>query len=152
MVSKVMGIDRVIDGIVERLGDLEFAYLNMGMAYIKKGMLQKAIEVWENAPSINHLVDGFLGYAYAQLGDVDRTHKLIAGWENRMNQGLTSASGLALIYLGLGKTEQVFKWLEAAVLEIPASSVYTSLVHIDPIWDPLREEPRFKMIMNKMGF
>ena len=27
MVSKVMGIDQVIDGIVERLGDLECAYL-----------------------------------------------------------------------------------------------------------------------------
>ncbi len=132
--------------------NIEWPYMNIGIAYIQEGKLQKAIEALRKAPNIGHFTDGFLGYAYAQTGKIDLAKKLINGWPDRMNQGLASASGLALIYLGLGDIEQALKWIEAANLEKPAASVYTSLVHIDPIWDSLRDDSRFNDIMIKMGF
>jgi hypothetical protein len=57
---------------------------------------------------------------------------------------------LAGLQLGTGNREQALDSLEKAVAMGPAK---TSILWLkaEPVWDPLRDEPRFKEILRKMG-
>jgi serine/threonine-protein kinase len=55
----------------------------------------------------------------------------------------------ALVHLGLGEREQALQWLEKGCEqhELPLSAI-----KVHPIWDPLRPEPRFRKLLNRMRF
>ncbi len=55
---------------------------------------------------------------------------------------------VATAYLSVGNNEQALSWLEQAYKEQP--NVLTSL-RVDPIYDPLRSDPRFKNLLQRGG-
>ena len=55
---------------------------------------------------------------------------------------------LALILLGLGRTQQAVHWLEQAFEQ---GSVWSLGYRGDPILQPLRGEPRFEALLRKIG-
>ena len=65
---------------------------------------------------------------------------------------LTGADMLAhqaQLYVRVGQPEQAID-LIGRVLSMPAGGILTSAVlRIDPIWDPLRDDPRFKALLQK---
>ena len=50
------------------------------------------------------------------------------------------------VYFGMGNKEQVFAWLEKAYKSRDGTD---SL--FDPMWDPLRSDPRFKDLLRRVG-
>lgn len=52
-------------------------------------------------------------------------------------------------YIGLGDKDRAFEWLEKAYSQ--HSNVITML-KVDPIYDPLRDDPRFTNLMRRAGF
>ena len=54
----------------------------------------------------------------------------------------------ARIYAGLGDKDQAFKWLEKGYDERAAPLFY---IKVDPIWDPLRSDPRFDDLLRRIG-
>jgi hypothetical protein len=58
------------------------------------------------------------------------------------------AFSFAVIYLGLGEKDQAFAWLEKAYED--RSSLILFLKG-DPIWDPLRSDPRFADLLRRIG-
>ena len=54
----------------------------------------------------------------------------------------------ARAYCRLGDSEQAIRWLAVAV-EKPAA-FWTPYIGIDPLYDPLRKDPRFKDILNHL--
>jgi hypothetical protein len=59
-----------------------------------------------------------------------------------------SAFSFAVIYLGLGEKDQAFAWLEKAYEE---RSFLLAYLKVDPIWDPLRSDPRFADLVRRIG-
>jgi len=55
---------------------------------------------------------------------------------------------LAAVHLGLGETNQTFDLLEQAYQERTDRMIYLG---VDPIADPLRGDPRFKQLLQKIG-
>lgn len=56
---------------------------------------------------------------------------------------------LARHYAITGENKKALDWLEAALeFRIPGLVVF---IGIDPLWDSLREEPRFQEILTEMG-
>ena len=55
---------------------------------------------------------------------------------------------LALVYLGLGDRARTLDNLERA---LAADSQMLLWIGRDPMFDPLRSEPRFAALLNKMG-
>jgi serine/threonine-protein kinase len=55
--------------------------------------------------------------------------------------------GLAQIYTWTGETEQALQIIEHS-LGIPAG-ITVPLLKIDPVWDPLRKDPRFQALLAK---
>jgi hypothetical protein len=55
---------------------------------------------------------------------------------------------VALIYIGLGDSNQAFAWLDKAYEERCEYLVY---LPTDPMADPLRGDPRFPALLERLG-
>jgi len=94
-------------------------------------------------------LQGVLGYSYAISGQTQQAVSLLGALE-RMSDRKKSDCGyaLALILLGLGRTQQAVHWLEQAFEQ---GSVWSLGYRGDPILQPLRGEPRFEALLRKIG-
>ena len=73
--------------------------------------------------------------------------------EKKIRKGWASAVELAIVYLGLGETWKAVDKLEVALEEPPfARHYYFSWLKVDPIWDPVRDDPRFQHVLHRMNF
>ena len=55
---------------------------------------------------------------------------------------------VASVYVALGDKEHAFEYLEKAVDE---RAGWLAFIKVDPIWDPIRSDPRFDAILTKIG-
>jgi hypothetical protein len=68
--------------------------------------------------------------------------------KRRLEQGEGTTMSLAFLYTGLGEKDQAI-----AILERQAEQIGSNIIHfvLDPIFDPLRAEPRYQALLKKMG-
>ena len=77
---------------------------------------------------------------------VQRTPKPSA---SNLRQGDTTAYQYSTIYAQWGDTPKALEWLETAMrLHDPG----LSLLRTDPLMDPLRNEPRYRVIEERLKF
>ncbi len=57
--------------------------------------------------------------------------------------------GLAIIYALLGEKDQAFEWLEKGYQK---RSHEMAFMQAEPLYDPLRSDPRFKDLLRRMNF
>jgi tetratricopeptide (TPR) repeat protein len=119
----------------------------LGDVYAEKGMYAESIsEFLKSGNGPDSL--GHLGNAYARAGQVD------AGPQDHFAIGRACAKNgvgryeIALVYTGLGKKQEAFKWLEESFNARDVGLVY---LKIDPCLDPLRSDPRFDDLMRRVG-
>lgn len=72
--------------------------------------------------------------------------KLQAKWIDRY----VSPSLVALVYLGLGDKDNLFRWLDKSYDEGSAYLPLDIPILVDPIWDSIRSDDRFVSILQKM--
>ncbi|HYN22315.1 MAG TPA: hypothetical protein VE078_15245, partial [Thermoanaerobaculia bacterium] len=58
------------------------------------------------------------------------------------------AEYLAAAYGMLGDGDEAFRQLDRALEERSAGLIY---LHLDPLYDPLRDDPRFGVLVEKIG-
>jgi TolB-like protein/Flp pilus assembly protein TadD len=119
----------------------------LGDVYAEKGRYADAIAAFlksGNGPdSLGHL-----GNVYARAGQVAKARKTIARLEEHVRESGVGRYEIALVYAGLGKKQEAFKWLEEAYDAHDAGLLY---LKVDPCLDPLRSDPRFDDLMRKVG-
>jgi hypothetical protein len=64
-------------------------------------------------------------------------------------QKYVPAWAMAEIYVGLGEKDRAFEWLEKAYDERFAGLLAS--IKVDPIYDPLRSDPRFADLLRRMN-
>lgn len=105
---------------------------------------QKAVDLSERAPGAL----GMLGLAYA-LGDrKDEANKILNELLELNKRRYVSPAALANVYIALGKKDEAFVWLEKAFAE---RSNYLAYLKVFPILDPLRSDPRFANLVQRVG-
>jgi serine/threonine protein kinase/tetratricopeptide (TPR) repeat protein len=90
-----------------------------------------------------------LGHLYAQMGRKADALKILERFDAMSTKSFVSAYGRALVYLGLGDRQQTFAWLQRAYDE---RSNWMVWLLKDPRWDPMRGDPRFKEMIERIGF
>ena len=61
--------------------------------------------------------------------------------------GLSQALFIATIYAALNDKEMAFSWLERGL----AAGVSGAFFKDEPVWDPIRSDPRFADLLRRMG-
>jgi hypothetical protein len=95
---------------------------------------------------VNHVAA--LGYAFGRSGNRDRAHAHLQELVARGAHSHVSSMWIALIHLGLEDLDSVFRWLDRAYDERDGSLI---LIAAAREFDPVREDPRFKSLLARMG-
>src|SRR5437588_2453207 len=90
---------------------------------------------------------GLLGYAYAISGDRPKAEQILRELEAQAKRQYVNSSAFAAIYLGLGEKDKALDWLDVAY-ENQESACW--LLKVDPIYDSVRNEPRFQALVQKV--
>ena len=91
---------------------------------------------------------GLLGYCYARWGRQEEARSVVADLERLRANSYAQAIALAAVHAGLGDKDRAFEWLERALEEHCGQLAW---VRYDPVWDSLREDPRFRTLLAKMN-
>ena len=89
---------------------------------------------------------GLLGYAYAISGDRPKAEQILRELEEMAKRQYVSSTAFADIHLGLGEKEKALDWLEKSYQDQESACWY---LKVDPIYDSVRNEPRFQAILKK---
>ena len=68
--------------------------------------------------------------------------------KRRRQAGYVGPAAFVHAYLGLGEYDEVFGWFEQAFQE---QSTMLQSLKVLPLYDPLREDPRFKDLLRRVG-
>jgi len=127
------------------------AHLVLGQALEQKHMYQEAIAELEKAVSLSGgspVYMASLAHAYGVAGRQSQAKKLFDDLRNLSKQRYVSSYDLALASLGIGETDQAFTLLARAVEE---RSPRAAFLGVDPRFDGLRSDARFKELMIRIG-
>jgi TolB-like protein/Flp pilus assembly protein TadD len=89
-----------------------------------------------------------LGQKEAAIAEGKRAVELLPEAEDALT-GPKITRGLAIIYARTGEIDHALQLLEHLLI-VPAG-VTVPLLKLDPVWDPLRADPRFEALINKYG-
>ena len=90
---------------------------------------------------------GLLGYAYAISGDRPKAEQMLRELEEMAGRQYVNSTAFADIYLGLGEKQKALDWLEIAYENQESACWY---LKVDPIYDSVRNEPRFQALLQKV--
>jgi TolB-like protein/Tfp pilus assembly protein PilF len=87
------------------------------------------------------------GMIYAAQGKRTETLQIIKELEDMSGANLSQAHWIAKIYATLNEKELAFSWLERGLATGAIGVFYKD----EPVWDPLRSDPRFMDLLRRMG-
>jgi serine/threonine protein kinase/tetratricopeptide (TPR) repeat protein len=128
-----------------------FAHYALGDVCAQLGQYERAFAAFDRAialggRSANHV--GVLGYAFGLAGNRDRATTLLQELLMRAAERYVPPMWIALVYLGLSDLENLFVWLDKAYEERDGSLI---LIAAAVEFDPVREDPRFRALLGRMG-
>lgn len=89
-----------------------------------------------------------LGYVLARAGRRAEAEEILAGFEERARSGYVSPVAYAIVHIGLGNLEKALDAADRACAEHRGWVVY---LRVNPLVHPIRNEPRFKAIIERLG-
>jgi serine/threonine-protein kinase len=127
-----------------------YAHYALGLALQQKGLLDAAIAEFEKAHNLNDdpYVSGLLGHAYAMRGRRDDALKIRAQLQVESDRRYVSAYSFVIIDLGLRDNNEALRWLEKDFNDRNGWNV--GFIRVDPILDPLRGDPRFQQLAERI--
>jgi tetratricopeptide (TPR) repeat protein len=132
--------------------DERFGYTrwNLGEALYLKGDTAGAIAEYEKARALDDdpQILGLLGRVYSDTGQKDKAMQLIRELEERPKHEFVRGYIIALIYIGLGDKTKAIDYLEREYLD--HDNIDTAWIRVDPMLDPLRGDPRFEALADKI--
>jgi TolB-like protein/Flp pilus assembly protein TadD len=135
---------------VEMEPDFYYAHWQLGQALEMKGMINEAIAEYEKATRLNDdpLPLGLLAHLYAKLGKRDKALEILLRLREVSTQRYVAPYTFALIYLGLGQKDEALQFLERDYEDRDGYNI--AFVKIDRFLDPLRGDPRFEALVQKV--
>ena len=127
------------------------AYMFLGQPYVQQQRYDQAEEAFQRAVELSGRAAvslALLGHSQALAGQRDVARELLAELEEKSKHAYTSPIFFAWIHLGLGDKDLAHCWLEKAFEE---RSNWLAWLAADPRYDSLREDPRFRDLVRRVG-
>ena len=122
----------------------------LGRAYARAGRFAEAITELQEAQRLAPYaeVQAALGRTYADHGNKEEATKVLNELRGGMTDVFVSQGHVAIVLIGLGRLDEAFAALEKAEDE---RWYYGGFLKVDPYFDPLRSDPRFKALLKRAG-
>ena len=125
-------------------------YRMLGTTLALQGNLAEAERVFRDAvtlPGAGAYSKATLGWLLARSGKRAEAEQLLRELEESQAQGYVSPVAFAILHIGLGNLAAALDWAERAFDERRGWLAY---VNVNPMFDPLRNEPRFAALVRRM--
>ena len=136
---------------IQRQPKLSWARVVLGWAYEQKKSYPEALAELREAVKLDEggsFATAAFGQVLAASGDRRGALAILSDLQQRAKTQYVSAYDLALIYAGLGDKDHAFERLDQALLD---RSSFLAYITWDRRADPLRTDPRFDVVLRKMG-
>jgi Flp pilus assembly protein TadD len=122
----------------------------LGLVREQRGDHAGAVSSLEKAVSLDVNNDDLsqLAYVYGRAGRRRDAERVIGQLLARAKQGFVPGSNLAIAYSGLGARDDAFRWLDRAIED---HSEFLIMLKVDPMFDPLRSDPRYEGVLQRVG-
>jgi pentatricopeptide repeat protein len=121
----------------------------LGQAYHANGQFTEAVSEYRKAIALNDdpWAKAQLIRSLARAGQVAEARRLLSTMESDAARRYVSSASLALAYAGLGDKDKAFALLDKEVAE---RTPRPSLFAVNPLWDDVRDDPRFAELITKV--
>lgn len=138
-------------GVLEDNPDFLRAHFRLGGTYVQVGRYVEAVTHLEKALRLsnNNMRElALLGYAHAASGNEGKARELLSLLRRRSGEHYVASYNLALIHTALGEFDAALDRLEEAIEQ---KSPWLTFIKVDPRFDPIREQPRFRDVVATVG-
>jgi tetratricopeptide (TPR) repeat protein len=136
---------------IELNPDYPFTYIALGLCYIQKSLFPESIAALQKAVALSGNSTenlALLAYGYVKSGNHEKALEIIKELDKLSVRSYVSKYFLASIQAALGDKDNAFKSLESAYKERDLDLIF---LMIDPKFDILRSDPRYEMMLKKIG-
>ncbi|MCG6956919.1 MAG: tetratricopeptide repeat protein, partial [Gemmatimonadetes bacterium] len=136
--------------VLEMAPEFARAHVTLSSAYVKKGLYAEAIGEIERAMEISGDRGKLaaLGRAYAAAGRKDEAAQVVDELKDLSKERYVTPYAFTLIYASMGEKDEAMTWLRQACDQGVSDLIY---LKVDPFLDGLRDDPRFALLLNKIG-
>jgi tetratricopeptide (TPR) repeat protein len=147
---------RAADAIGESHRTLELdpayprAHLTIGLARLLEGKPEAGLESLRRSSEVSSSLSfrAFLAYGLASVGQEEEARRVLEELLSEGRESYVRAEFLAAAFGMLGDRDEAFRQLEHALEQRSAGMIY---LHLDPLYDSLRDDPRFSALVEKIG-
>jgi TolB-like protein/Tfp pilus assembly protein PilF len=127
-----------------------YAHWNLGEALYLKGDSSGAIAEYEKAASLDNdpEIQALLARAYAETGKKEQALEILRKLSQTAQHQFVRGYLFALIYIGLGDKTTAIQYLERCSQN--RENIDLNWIKVDPLLDPLRGDPQFEALVNKI--
>jgi len=133
--------------------DPSFGRAHLGIdAYMQQGRFSEALaklEEWRRLAGDGTNIRSRLVYAYGRMGQKDKARAELRKLEAMNSMSRHDPVAMVMAYIGVADNDAALRSLEKAYAE--RSNLLTAL-KVEPVYDPLREDPRFQELLRRVGF
>ena len=90
----------------------------------------------------------WLALCFALAGEPDSARVMLESSLSSSDEGYVDPSSVWPTFAALGDHDEAFSWMERA---IEAQSYVVVLAGVTPLADPLRDDPRYQVLLDRIG-
>jgi TolB-like protein/DNA-binding winged helix-turn-helix (wHTH) protein len=148
-IGRTLEQDRQV--LEERAPNDPFSLGSLGKGYAVEGRYKESVEMWRRCLTLYGWTDaaGVLRRAEARGGPKFALEEWMRAFEERDKRSKdVPVVPMAFTYASLGDKDRAFAWLDKAVEQRNWMIIY---LQRDDVWNPLRSDPRFKALLQRVG-
>lgn len=140
---------KILDEALKNYPDDDMLLFSKGNLLTAAKRYDEAIKVF-NRRSVGFNTNWMLGYSYGVSGQTEKAREILNYQLEKNKTTFVPPYMIATLYMGLGDVDNALKWLEKDY-EVGGQGLFFWALKRDFKFEPLKNEPRFIALLNKIN-